>query len=463
MQTKRFFVVILFTLQLGFPSLTVAAEFNQHLILTDADLTAAGTMTANEIENFFTLQKSGLANRVFTDTDGKDKTAAQIIIAAAEEDRINPRYILVMLQKEQSLISAQNPTQKQLDWATGYGVCDSCSMDDPAIQKFRGFAVQVRRAAGIMRYYYDNLDQSWIKRSGTSYSIDNTAVIPQSNATAFLYTYTPHIQGNKNFWKIWSNWFIKVFPEGSLVQPIDDKIVYLIHNGLRQPIASKAVLASRYNPELILPVSPSDLSAYTLGPVIKFPNYTVAKSPSGMLFLLVDEVKRPIASTAVFKTIGFNPDEVVEATDTDLSLYEPGTFITTASIYPLGAVAQDKKSKTLYYIKDGYRSVITSADIIKANFPKKKILTLDIKELAKYPLTSEAITFRDGTLLMVKGNPKVYVVSEGRMRPIQSEAVFNSLGYKWSNIITTDEQTFITLPPGEPLTDIATPTKVAAR
>ncbi|MEN9378840.1 MAG: hypothetical protein RJB15_518, partial [Pseudomonadota bacterium] len=56
------------------------------------------------------------------------------------------------LQKEQSLVTDDTPTQKQLDWAAGYGVCDACSMNDPSLQRFRGFAIQTRRAAGIMRY-----------------------------------------------------------------------------------------------------------------------------------------------------------------------------------------------------------------------------------------------------------------------------------------------------------------------
>ena len=184
------------------PSLALAAPvFNPGLIITDQELTAADTMTAAEIQRFLITSQSPLANMQFVDVDGVQKSASEIIFEAARDAQINPRYVLVMIQKEQSLITSQNPTQKQLDWATGFGVCDSCSMSDPSIQKYRGFANQVRSSANVMRYYYTNQNQSWIKQQNATYAIDNLSVTPQSFATAFLYTYTPHISGNKNFWK----------------------------------------------------------------------------------------------------------------------------------------------------------------------------------------------------------------------------------------------------------------------
>ena len=74
-------------------------------------------------------------------------------------------------------------------------------MDDPKIQKNKGFGKQVDSAAGIMRWYYDNVGkQGFIKKKDTTYTISGESVTPKTMATAFLYTYTPHRQGNENFW-----------------------------------------------------------------------------------------------------------------------------------------------------------------------------------------------------------------------------------------------------------------------
>jgi hypothetical protein len=446
------------------PLSSFAADFNPHLIISDNDLTSYQAMTVKDVQDFLDIQKSAIGSMRFTDADGSTRTAAEIIVSAANEERISPRYILVVLQKEQSLISSRNPSQKQLDWATGYGICDSCSMDDPSVQKFRGFATQVRRSAGIMRYYYDNVQFNWIKRAGQQYSIDNLAVTPQSNATAFLYTYTPHLSGNKNFWKIWSQWFTNFYPDGSVIKVADDKTIYLIENGKRRPFMNKASFISRYSESSVLPVEPSDLAIFPIGTPISIPNYSIVRSPSGMLFMLIDTVKHPIASTAVFKTIGYNPGEVEDISEEELAAYDSGTFITTASLYPLGAVIQEKKSKQLYYVKNGVRYVIPSPDVAQINFPNKKIITLDLKQISKFEFDpTKVVSFRDGTLLSMKGSRDIYVVSNGKLRLIPSETVFNNLGYKKKNVIQTSEQSLTNFPLGEPVTDIVGKTQVAAR
>jgi len=447
-----------------FPFTTFAADFNPYLIISDNDLTAYQAMSVKDVQDFLDIQKSGIGSMRFTDSDGSTRSAAEIIVSAANEERISPRYLLVVLQKEQSLISSRTPSQKQLDWATGYGICDSCSMEDPSVQKFRGFATQVRRSAGIMRYYYDNSQYNWIKRAGQQYAIDNLAVTPQSNATAFLYTYTPHINGNKNFWKIWSQWFTNFYPDGSVIKAAGDSTIYLIEDGKRRPFKNKASFISRYSENSILPVELTDLATFPIGTAISIPNYSIVRSPSGMLFMVIDSVKHPIASTAVFKTIGYNPGEVEDISDDELASYESGTFITTASLYPLGAVIQEKKSKQLYYVKNGVRYVIPSLDVAQVNFPNKKIITLDLKQISKFEFDpTKVVSFRDGTLLSMKGSRDVYVVSNGKLRLIPNETVFKNLGYQKKNIIQTSEQSLTNFPLGEPVNDIVGKTQVAAR
>ena len=90
------------------------------------------------------------------------------------------------------MITDDAPAQKQLDWAAGYGVCDSCGLDDPKIQKFKGFGKQVDNAAGIIRWYYTNTDKTIIKQKDTPIRIDDEDVTPQNWATAF-YIPTPRI------------------------------------------------------------------------------------------------------------------------------------------------------------------------------------------------------------------------------------------------------------------------------
>ena len=129
---KKFLIVITL-ISLISPSFARAATFNPNNIISDNDLVDSQTMSATRIQKFLQDKGSPLANYQINDPWGNLKTAAQIIFDASQYYIINPQFLLVLLQKEQSLITDPTPSQGQLDWATGYGVCDSCSKDDPAI------------------------------------------------------------------------------------------------------------------------------------------------------------------------------------------------------------------------------------------------------------------------------------------------------------------------------------------
>ncbi len=48
------------------------------------------------------------------------------------------------------------------------------------------------------------------------------------------------------------------------------------------------------------------------------------------------------------------------------------------------------------------------------------------------------MTFEDGTLVQIAGRPDVYVISEGKRRPIADEDAFLAYGWDWKKILVTD-------------------------
>jgi hypothetical protein len=152
---------------LAAPLAQAQSDFNPQFIISDQELLSVGNWSRFDVQNFLDSKGGYLRNLVTTDASGTRKTAADIIFDAAVRYQVNPKYLLVTLQKEQSLITDDSPTNKQLDWAAGYAVCDSCSMSDPRIQKHKGFGQQVDDAAGIMRWYYDNRDNPIVIKKDT--------------------------------------------------------------------------------------------------------------------------------------------------------------------------------------------------------------------------------------------------------------------------------------------------------
>ncbi|MCA9313412.1 hypothetical protein KDA08_03785 [Candidatus Saccharibacteria bacterium] len=156
------------------------------------------------------------------------KTAAQIIKEAADTYRISSKSLIVLLQKEQALVTDEWPWSIQYRSATGYGCPDTAPCD----AEYYGFRNQVMKAAYQFRRYatypseyrykpYQNNSIQFNPNSGCG----STNVYIENLATAGLYNYTPYqpnpsalsnlygtgdscgAYGNRNFWRLFNDWF----------------------------------------------------------------------------------------------------------------------------------------------------------------------------------------------------------------------------------------------------------------
>ncbi len=136
-----------------------------------------------------------LSQELFGDGEviGEGETAAHIIWQAAQDYQINPQVIIVLLQKEQGLITDDFPNSRQYRSATGYGCPDTAACST----KYYGFKNQVRNAAAMFRTV---LNGGW-----TNYPLGNNYIQYNPNAdcggsivnvrnlaTSALYRYTPY-------------------------------------------------------------------------------------------------------------------------------------------------------------------------------------------------------------------------------------------------------------------------------
>jgi hypothetical protein len=421
-----------------------AAEFDPSYLISDSEMVDYNSMTQDDIKRFLEKRNGTLENYLTFDKEGAPKTAVQSFYEISQRWLINPKYLLVLTQKEQSLLEDANPSQKQYDWATGYGVCDNCGMDDPSIQRFKGFYRQVNSAAAQTRYYMDNIKEFNFQPDKTS-SIDGQLVKIKNTATAGLYNYTPHLHGNQNFWSLWNKYFGKKWPDGSLLQAEDSNNIYYLENGQKRLIASKAILASRFDAKKIIAVAQADIDSYDNGPDIKYLNFALLQNSSTKeIFMIMDDVKRKIASEAVFKKMGFNEDELIAVTADDLKLYRDGNDITEYTIYPTGVILQDSKAKkpyeNLYYVISGEKKPILTKEIFDANFAGFKTKKVTTVELDTY-MTGDLVTLPDGYLVKTKKVSSVYVISNGKRLPIFSGDIFKRMGYNSKNVKVISDET----------------------
>lgn len=182
-----------------------------------------------------------LAEERFGDGEviGSGMTAAEIIYDAAQKSHINPQALLVLLQKESSLITDKVPNDFDYRKATGYGCPDTAACDS----KYYGFKNQIYRAAELFRYVLDN-NSTYYPAGRTVYvgyhpssSCGGTQVHIENRATAALYQYTPYqpnaaalsagygigntcsAYGNRNFYLYFTDWF------GSTQAAVDGELI----------------------------------------------------------------------------------------------------------------------------------------------------------------------------------------------------------------------------------------------
>ena len=168
--------------------------------------------------------EQGLCNQF---TSGQ-RTAAQIIADVGVACSINPQVLLVLLQKEQGLITDDWPWPIEYSAATGFGCPDTAPCDT----SYGGFFYQVYYAARQFKRYARDAS-SFNYRAGRNNTVaynpntscSSSSIYIQNQATAGLYDYTPYqpnsaalnnlyglgdgcsAYGNRNFWRIFNDWF----------------------------------------------------------------------------------------------------------------------------------------------------------------------------------------------------------------------------------------------------------------
>ena len=171
------------------------ATYNKNDIITNRQLVARSTMDLAAIQAFLELHTSYLATYIVD-----ERSAARHIFDACQTYSVNPRVVLTTLQKEQGLVTMDNPTQTRLNTAMGW---------NESVDSTLNFADQVL-TSGSTR----DVDQNGLAWAvGETRTVFDGTVKPANEATAGLYIYTPYIGGptgiggNYLFWRLWTDSF----------------------------------------------------------------------------------------------------------------------------------------------------------------------------------------------------------------------------------------------------------------
>lgn len=382
---------------------------------------------------------------------GGTKSSAQIIYDVAQVCGINPQVLLVLLQKEQSLITDDWPWPIQYRSATGYGCPDTAPCD----AEYYGFFNQVYNAARIYKKYARDAN-SYNYRAGRNNSIlynpnaacGSSNVYIQNQATAGLYVYTPYqpnqaalnnlygsgdgcsAYGNRNFWRMFSDWFgsTSFF---SLMRTEASPALYKISDSKKFNIPSRE-MQEEYGlgGKPVSIVSQSTLNGFTT-PAGYSPSLQtqLIKTPDdgdkdgGSVYVVSRGKKYLIPSMEVFNSYNFGSWNIT---------YLPIQFIEEISGISNMSYFLQAPDNTVYKVENGKKRIIFDLATLNNLNPSGNVIPVSNLFLSKIP-TGNPILQNDA--LIVYPDKSVDLVVGGNYYRITSADTLQCWGFTSVNKI----------------------------
>jgi LysM repeat protein len=231
--------------------LPLGSTFDPGNLISDQEFFRSASMTVEEIQAFLEQRNPNCRDgfvcmKDFTETTfsrdqtvlcnayegAANETAAQILHKVSAACGVSVEALLVLIQKEQSLVTLSAPSAIRFERATGYACPDTA----PCNSQFFGFYNQVYNAAkqfkrysnppGTSRFFtWFPVGQSTQVRLHPNAACGTRPVTMKNQATAGLHYYTPYTPndialvnlasvgdscsayGNRNFWRVYNYWF----------------------------------------------------------------------------------------------------------------------------------------------------------------------------------------------------------------------------------------------------------------
>lgn len=392
-----------------------------------------------------------------------DESAALIISKVGRACGISQRVLLVLLEKEQSLVSMSAPTRTRFDHATGMGCPDTAPCDP----RFSGFFYQVYYAARQYKIYTEN-PTAWNHVAGRVNQIlyhpnaacGRKSVYIVNQATAGLYNYTPYTPnaaslsnlygtgdscssyGNRNFWRIYSDWFGSPTDGDNLVRTVDNATVYLLAGDAKYVVSSLGTLRAYGRLGSVGFVSQSLLDQFPTAGVAS----TIVRTHGGTIGLLDEGQLRPFNTCTTVEHFGgsCSPDGYTQLTPFQSDRFSIGTAMTNY-------VTTDDGAR--YHVYEGARAEILDDASLAQSPWAGTFVQVAADSLA--PLPYDAPIVRDSVYVEERGGSRTVFLAGGRAHDVDA-ASRTALGTADRSAGSLRSQSIEALPVGGPFTGVVT-------
>lgn len=426
----------------------VGSQFDAGMIISDARFFDGGAMTIETTQNFLDSQvpscqvgytclkdyhqdtpsKAAVPGRCAAYVGAVNESAAQIIARVGAACGISQKVLIVLLEKEEGLVTSSAPSAVRYKIATGFGCPDTAACDST----YYGFFNQLWMASLQFRTYQAypasfNVQAGRVNQIQFSpnTSCGSGSVFVQNAATAALYDYTPYqpnaaalanlygtgdgcsAYGNRNFWRLFVDWFGST-TTSSMLRTSNDPTVYMVVGTTKYPVLSFAIYNafSPLGPASI--VSQTYLDTLTTGRTLG----RIVRGSDGSIYFIDSAIKIQFTSCAEVVDYGgsCNTDGYVNMTDAQIAAFHTGPFVT-----PVLGTQEGPR----YYLSAGVKhEVLDNASQAAASLaPGFNVLT----EAALADLPFGAPLVRDSVFVNQQGSGNYFLLSGAKKYSITQQ------------------------------------------
>jgi subtilisin family serine protease len=236
--------------------------------------------------------------------------------------------------------------------------------------------------------------------------------------------------------------------EGSLVREAVSGKVFQISAGLKRFVSNFVFNQRGYSLASVKNEVNNQLASYVLGPSLPPLEGTLIKSQSDATVYVINQELRRPLTYLVFVSRGYSFANVNVLSDAEVLEFPIGEWYWP----PDGTMVLIEGNPTVYVMDKQVRRAVTYFVFIQRKLSFAKVIKVPESDFSHIPAPPDPYWLPplDGTLVKSSSSPEVYVIEAGTRRPLSYQA-FVARRYSFRNVKTLPQAEIDVIAPGSPI------------
>ncbi|MGE5392307.1 MAG: S8 family serine peptidase [Candidatus Saccharibacteria bacterium] len=233
--------------------------------------------------------------------------------------------------------------------------------------------------------------------------------------------------------------------DGSLVREAETGKTYLISGGVKRYVSNFVFNQRGFSQDSVAAETNGQLANYQFGQALPPLNGTLIKGQLDPIVYVIDNGVKRPLTYYIFVSRGFRFSDVKTLPEPDVNVIETGEWYWP----PDGTMVLIKDNPTVYVMDQSVRRPVTYFVFTQRKLSFARVIRVTTDEFSHLPVPPDAYWLPplDGTLVKSANNPTVYLLQNGRRSAVSYEA-FVARNLRFGSIVTIPQAELDVIEPG---------------